>query len=161
MTEQQQVSEFVQVLGRVPSGLFIITSGDGAERAGFLASFVQQVSFKPLILSVACHPDRYPFQIIKKTGKFAINVIPETDKLLVKTFGKGSQAGDDLFAGIAHEMVEGVPLLKDAIGSAVCRVTAETKPGDHVVFFGEAFAGKMFEAGLNPWIHVRKSALSY
>lgn len=157
----QTVADYIKLLGRVPSGLFIVTASDGESKCGFLASFVQQVSFQPLLFSVACHPDRYPYSIIKKAKRFAINVIPDSDKILIKTFAKGSQPGEDLFAGIAHDMVQGVPLLRDAIGSAVCDVVSEVKPGDHAVFFGEAIDGRLFDAELKPSIHVRRSALSY
>lgn len=157
----QDVADHIKVLGRVPSGLFIITASDGEVNCGFLASFVQQVSFKPLLFAVACHPDRFPYSIIHKTKRFAINVISDSDKILIKTFAKGSQPGEDLFAGIAHDVVQGIPLLRDAIGSAVCNVVSEVKPGDHAVFFGEAVDGRLFDAELKPSIHVRKSALSY
>ena len=39
--------EAILALGRVPSGLFILTAGNGPTETGLLASWVQQCSFDP------------------------------------------------------------------------------------------------------------------
>lgn len=154
-------TKFVKALGKVASGLFIVTAADGDRRAAFLASFVQQASFDPLIFSVACHPDRYPHELITQSKKFAINVIPEGDKVLMSTFSKGHGPESDPLASVSMEICEGVPLLKDAIGGAVCQVVDQVQPGDHTLFFGKPIGGALFDENLKPWTHVRKSALSY
>ena len=152
---------FVQALGRTPSGLFIVTAQAGDKRAAYLASFVQQASFSPLVFSIACHPDRYPYSLIKESGKFAINLIPEGDQVLMKTFAKGHGPEDDLIATVDFENIEGVPVLKDAIGAAVFEVTDEVKPGDHAIIFGKALDGVFYQESKSPWVHIRKSALTY
>jgi len=153
--------DYIRALGKIPSGLFIVTAADGDQRAAYLASFVQQVSFDPLLICIACHPDRYPYSIIKKSKKFAINIIPENDKVLMKSFAKGHGPDEDPMASVSLEVCDGLPLLKDAIGSAVCEVINETKPGDHALFFGKPKDGILFDESVSPWVHVRKSALSY
>ena len=41
-------SKLTPVLGRIPSGVFILVGGDGAgRRTGLLTSWVQQASFEP------------------------------------------------------------------------------------------------------------------
>lgn len=152
---------FVQALGKVPSGLFIVTTEHDGKYAGFLASFVQQVSFEPLVFAVACHPGRYPYELISKSKKFAINVIPEGDSILMKTFAKGHGPDENPFSDVGHELIEGVPVLKDALGAAVFEMTDEATPGDHAVLFGKALDGALFDETKKPWVHVRKSALSY
>ena len=48
------------VLGRVPSGVFILTASDGEGReTGMLASWVQQASFEPQQVTVAVNGTRY------------------------------------------------------------------------------------------------------
>lgn len=152
---------FVQALGKVPSGLFIVTAASGDQRAGFLASFVQQASFDPLVFSIAVHPDRFPYTLMKESKKFAINIIPEGDKVLMKTFAKGHGPDEDLVGTVDFEDCNGVPILKDAIGSAVCEIVSETQPGDHMIVFGKAVAGNFFQEDAKPWVHTRKSAMSY
>jgi flavin reductase (DIM6/NTAB) family NADH-FMN oxidoreductase RutF len=150
-----------KLLGKVPSGLFIVSAAHNGKRAAYLASFVQQASFKPLIFSVACHPDRYPYQLISSSKRFALNVIPEGDQILLKAFAKGHGPETDPFAAIAHDTLDGLPILKDAIGAATFELISESKPGDHVLLFGQAREGVLFDEGRKPWVHTRKSALNY
>ena len=46
------MSDKAQAVGHIPSGLFIVTTTDGGKKDGYLASWVQQVSFEPLVLSL-------------------------------------------------------------------------------------------------------------
>jgi flavin reductase (DIM6/NTAB) family NADH-FMN oxidoreductase RutF len=156
-----QTQDFQALLGRVPSGLFIVTAAYEERRTAYLASFVQQASFEPLIFSIACHPARPPYTLIQKSGRFGLNLIPENDKILLKTFAKGHGPDEDPFASVSYEEVDGVVLLKDALGGAVFKVVSEFKPGDHSLFFGEALSGKIFDTHAKPWVHTRKSALNY
>ncbi|MCP5465045.1 MAG: flavin reductase family protein [Deltaproteobacteria bacterium] len=157
----QEAKDFEKVLGKVPSGLFIITAAQGDKRSAFLASFVQQVSFDPLVFAIACHPDRYPYSMIKESKKFAINIIPEGDSILMKTFAKGHGPDEDPMASVSLDIIEGVPTLKDAIGAGVFELVDEANPGDHAVLFGKAIGGILHDENLKPWVHVRKSAMSY
>ena len=50
--------ELGSALGRIPSGLFILTVGQGEAETGMLASWVQQCSFDPPRVSVAIQPQR-------------------------------------------------------------------------------------------------------
>lgn len=148
-------------MGKIPSGLFIVTTAHNDLTAAYLASFVQQVSFSPLLFSVACHPERYPYQLIQKSKRFALNLIPEGDQVLLKTFAKGHGPDSDPFANVAHEFIDGLPILKNAIGAATFELVSETKPGDHILLFGAARKGTLFQADAKAWVHVRKSALNY
>jgi len=151
----------LSLLGKIPSGLFIVTTAHEGLKAAYLASFVQQVSFSPLLFSVACHPERYPYQLIQKSRRFALNLIPDGDQILLKTFAKGHGPETDPFVGIAHELIDGIPILKDAIGATLFDLVSEAKPGDHLLLFGAARKGVLFQDTAKAWVHVRKSALNY
>lgn len=158
MLNEQDV---LAALGRTPSGLFIVTAAHEGRRAAFLGSFVQQASFAPVIFSVAIHPERYPYQIVHTAKKFALNIVPEGDQILMQKFAKGHGPESDPIAEVEHEIVAGVPLLKAALGGAVFDVVGETRPGDHVLVFGQAVDGRLYNADKKPWVHVRKSAKNY
>lgn len=154
-------SECLILLGKVPSGLFIVTAAHEGKRAAFLGSFVQQASFEPVIFSIAVHPDRYPYSLIEKSKRFALNIVPEGDEILLKTFAKGHGPESDPIATVEHSTFQGLPLLKDAVGGAVFEVVGEVKPGDHAIVFGKALDGIIFHADKRPRVHVRKSAKNY
>ena len=47
------VKELAAAVGRIPSGLFVVTVRNGDRETGLLASWVQQCSFEPFQVSVA------------------------------------------------------------------------------------------------------------
>ena len=52
--------DLAKVLGRIPSGVFVLTCGDGAgNMTGMLASWVQQAAFEPPMISVGVKNGRY------------------------------------------------------------------------------------------------------
>lgn len=110
---------------------------------------------------MACHPERYPYELITASKRFAINVVPEGDKILLKTFAKGHGPDADPFVALACETLDGIPVLKDAIGAASFKLVGEAKPGDHALLFGEVLSGIEFDHSRKPWVHLRKSALNY
>src|SRR5262245_40404267 len=86
-------------LGRVPSGLFILTARHGADETGMLASWVQQCSFEPLLVSVAVRRDRYVAGWLTPDTLFALNVLDENQTDLVAHFGRGFGPGEPAFKG--------------------------------------------------------------
>src|SRR5258706_383723 len=59
------LQELALALGRVPSGLFILTVCDGQRETGMLASWVQQCSFEPPQVSVAVKHGRDLLAVLK------------------------------------------------------------------------------------------------
>lgn len=148
-------------LGRVPSGLFVLTARhDGAE-TGRLVSWVQQCSFDPPQVSVGVNkaggvPDGLP-----DGAAFVLNVIPEGGKALIAHFGKGFGPGEPAFEGLdVRRDGETPPVLLAAHAYLVCRVTNRVDAGDHVLVIGRVTAGGVLHDG-KPTTHVRKNGLRY
>ena len=57
-------------IGHIPSGLFIVCAKDDEKIDGYLASWVQQVSFDPLLISLAIKPGRPVYDLIINGGVF-------------------------------------------------------------------------------------------
>jgi flavin reductase (DIM6/NTAB) family NADH-FMN oxidoreductase RutF len=151
-----------KALGRVASGLYIITVRLGERRTAFLGSWVQQASFNPPILSVAVGVGRPAQELFEDGATFAVNVIPHGDAQLMKHFGKGFAPDQDPYVGIdTVSGVTGVELLPGALANLECRIVGAQPAGDHVVYFGEVVAGQMAGAGGTPRTHVRPSGFHY
>jgi flavin reductase (DIM6/NTAB) family NADH-FMN oxidoreductase RutF len=60
-----RVPAWARALGTIPSGLFIVTAGTGAEATGALLSFVQQVGFEPPCVTIAVKPGQPAFEGIE------------------------------------------------------------------------------------------------
>ena len=150
-------------LGRVPSGLFIVTIRKDEQVQAFLASWVQQASFEPPVLSVACKDGRPAAELLAAGGDFAINVIGKGEHDLMKHFGKGFEPGVNPYEGIEVQKGEtGVEVLPQALSVIECRSTGErAKAGDHHLYLGEAVGGWLREGSGDPAVHIRKSGFSY
>jgi flavin reductase (DIM6/NTAB) family NADH-FMN oxidoreductase RutF len=149
-------------IGKIPSGLFVVTAGRGRSETAMLASWVQQCSFEPPMLSMALGHGR-PFAELLKVGEpFTVNVLAEGQKHLLAHFGKGFEAGEPAFERIAIERADGFPpLLTDALAHLACRVVHRLRPGgDHDLMIGQVIAGRVHHDG-RPTVHVRKSGLHY
>src|SRR5215212_332671 len=86
-------------LGRVPSGLFILTVRHGEDETGMLASWVQQCGFDPPQVVAAFAKDRWVLKWLKPHAAFAVNVLAEGQKQLMAHFGKGFGPGEEAFTG--------------------------------------------------------------
>ena len=75
---------FQPVLGRVPSGIFILTIGTGPRATGMLSSWVMQAGFEPPMVSVAVKQGRYVCDWITAGEPFVLNLVGESQQKLMK-----------------------------------------------------------------------------
>ena len=150
------------VLGRTPSGVFILTCSDGeGHETGMLASWVQQCSFDPPQVTVAVNKARGVLDGLAGGSAFVLNVIPEGGKALVAHFGKGFDRGEPAFAGLEVRRDGATPpVLLAAHAYLVCRVADRVDAGDHVLLIARVTAGAVLRDG-KPTVHVRKNGLRY
>jgi flavin reductase (DIM6/NTAB) family NADH-FMN oxidoreductase RutF len=149
-------------LGRVPSGLYILTARQGNEETGMLASWVMQCSFDPPRVSVAVQPDRRVYDWLREGAIFTLNILAEGQSALLRHFAKGFEAGQPVFEGINTEQTaEGSVILTEALGHLVCQVANRCPAGDHDLILGTILAGRMHQTDAKPMTHVRKNGLRY
>jgi flavin reductase (DIM6/NTAB) family NADH-FMN oxidoreductase RutF len=150
-------------LGRIPSGLFVVTWRlDEADRC-MLASWVMQAGFDPPLVSVAVGTGRSLLAAARAGVPFAVSILADSQQKLLGRFGKPPAEGEDPFAGLPVERTPaGIVVLADAAGWLECRPAGEaTADGaDHVVLLGrvEAGGGRPDTASLT---HVRRNGLKY
>lgn len=164
-TSESANATLAAVLGRIPSGLVILTAGDGNGReTGFLASWVQQASFEPPMVTVAVNVKRFIHEWLAAAPSVGLNLIGEGQKEFLKHFGAGFEPGHSAFEGLqVARGRSGVPLLSDALGCLEGRVVSQMPAGDHIIYGVELFDarfGTAFEA-LQPWVHIRKNGFRY
>ena len=159
MTDQDSLGA---ALGRIPSGLFIVTTTDELGKPmGFLGSFVQQVALDPPTVAVAISPEREHLAAVRAAKRFGVSVLGDGDKSLMKPFFKKPEDGSP-FDDIAWASAPGggAPYLTEALSWLDCRVAGEHNAGDHVVVFGVVEAGERARDG-EPLTHTRKNGLRY
>ena len=148
-------------LGRIPTGLYVVTTRADGQPLGFIGSFVMQVGFEPPTLSVAIARGREHLSAIRSSGRFAVSVLDTQSQGLMGPFFKRYELGRSAFELVeCRESPGGLPVLAGALAWLECRVSGEHPTGDHVVLFGTVEAAACLREG-EPAIHLRKNGLGY
>lgn len=152
----------VDVLGRVPTGLFIVTAENAGQKAGFLASWICQAGFAPPSISVAIKQDRPIMRQMGRGATFAVNVLGTDDQKVMAHFAKGFSLDEDPFEGFNVARSErGTPYLPDALGYMECELMRVLEPStEHNLVVGRIVDGRMQREG-EPRVHIRKSGARY
>jgi flavin reductase (DIM6/NTAB) family NADH-FMN oxidoreductase RutF len=156
-----QSTSFDPVLGRIPSGIFVLTIGTGDRATGMLASFVMQAGFEPRTVSVAVRLGRYVCDWLTEGQPFVLNVVGEKQSHLLKHFGKGFEPGEPAFDGlpITH-CARGVPILRGVLGHLECEPISHVDSGDHRIFLARVVRGAI-DQDIPPMVHIRKTGANY
>ena len=148
-------------LGRVPSGLFIMTVCQGEAATGMLASWVQQCSFEPPQISVAVQRARPIAAWLREGAPFTVNILDAGQTDMIVHFGRGFALDQPAFEGLEITRSEGgAPVLSEALAYLECRVTGHFPAGDHDLYLGRVVGGQVLSDG-QPMVHIRKSGLHY
>lgn len=151
-------------VGLIPSGLFIVAVCDPKTQTmdGYLASFVQQISFNPLKVALAIKPGRPAYDLIKAGNPFAINIIGDHDKSYLKHFWKGYDPVSNPFTELPHHIGDFKGLILNQAKAAIeCVMTESYVPGDHVVIIAEVLSSHLMDSESKPMVHIRKSGADY
>ena len=156
------LSPLALALGRIPTGLYVVsTTSDGAPM-GFVGSFLMQVGFEPPTVCVAVGKGRDHLEAMRASGRFAVSILDGESSRLMGAFFKKYEGGETAFDHLEHHAApeDGPPVLDGALAWLACRVTGEHETGDHVVVFGEVTAAQPAREG-DPSIHLRQNGLAY
>jgi flavin reductase (DIM6/NTAB) family NADH-FMN oxidoreductase RutF len=158
MNHQQNVNA---ILGRIPSGIYVLTVGGGQNATGMLASWVMQAGFKPPMISVAVNLSRYICDWLTEDRPFVLNMLANGQKNFFTHFGRGFAPDEPAFEGIDITYCpRGVPILNDAVGHMECEAVRSIDSDDHRIFLARVVRGAIAH-DLPPMVHVRKNGARY
>jgi flavin reductase (DIM6/NTAB) family NADH-FMN oxidoreductase RutF len=165
MSDQSRptLSPLGQALGRVPSGLYILTVTHEGRSTGMLASWVQQAGFEPPMVTAVVATQRYACEWVAGSGRFTLNQLGAGSKALIRHFGRGFPPEAPAFEGLALRDEPGAsgPVLAGAIAYLDAEVVGEISSGDHRVYLGRVVAGAVFDDKAEPMLHVRHNGFHY
>jgi flavin reductase (DIM6/NTAB) family NADH-FMN oxidoreductase RutF len=156
-----ELSPIARALGRVPTGLYLVTAATPGGPIGFVGSFVMQMGFAPPIVAVAVGKDRPHLAAIRAAGSFGVSVIDKASESLMGRFFRKYEPGQGPFDGLELARASrGTPVVPSALAWFECACTSEHATGDHVIVFGEVVDAQLCRSG-DPSVHLRKNGLSY
>ena len=161
MTEDLKLS-VGKALGKIPSGVYILSAAHGGHAAAMMVSWVQQVSFEPPAVAIAMAKDRFIRTLVDAGEPFALSIVAKTDSTLMKKYARGIPHGEDPFAGMsAGQTPAGATYLADALGWLELRLLKTCDFGaDHDLYIAEITAGHLLKDE-PPFTHVRGNGFHY
>lgn len=161
MINPEQKQSIGRPLGRIVSGVYVLTAKQDAQVGAMLASWVQQCGFEPPCVSIAIAKGRPITELIRASGRLALSIVSAEDKTLMKYYAR-LKPGEDPFAGVATQPApNGVPVLSDALGYLDCELrTYHDFAGDHELFIAQVTDGEIFREG-SAFAHQRGNGFHY
>lgn len=128
-------ARYRQVLGHFPTGVTVITSEDGGERAGLAVGSFFSVSLDPPLVGFCAGAQSSSWPKIRAAGRFCVNVLGARQEEVCRTF---AGRGEDKFAGIGYDAApfSGAPRLHDALAWIDCELAEVLPGGDHDIVLG-------------------------
>lgn len=127
---------FRSVLGRLPTGVVVVTGGDQQEPRGLVVGSFMSVSLVPPLVAVCVAKTSTSWPGIEAGGQFCANVLGEGQTALAERF---AATGGDKFAGLnwSPAPATGSPLLEGVAAWIDCRIYERYEAGDHWLVLGE------------------------
>ncbi len=122
--------QLASALGRVASGLFVLTLQRETIATGMLASWVQQCSFQPPRVSVAIQPKRELTSLLGPGQTFTLNLLEDGQTDMVAHFGRGFALKDDAFVDLDIRREGTGIILTEALAYLHCKVVERVSAGD-------------------------------
>lgn len=149
-----------RALGRVASGVYVVTLRQDDQRDGILCSFIGQAAFSPPMISVAVKKERPILAKLQDGARFVVNVLSKNNMDLYKNFAKPWTEGLDRFAGLAVRDTVAGPVLSQSVSYLECLTRSVVEAGDHYLVIAEITDGEMLNE-FEPMIHLRTSGFQY
>ncbi|MEH2273619.1 MAG: diflavin flavoprotein [Nostoc sp.] len=156
-------TELEKALGRISTGLYIITAKKGEIQSAMLASWVTQASLEPLGVAIAVSKDRAIESLMHVGDRFVLNVLEEGKyQGLMKHFLKRFTPGADRFAGVkTYPAKNESPVLAEALAYMECEITSRMDCGDHWVIYSTVQTGRVAKLNALTAAHHRKIGNHY
>lgn len=149
------------VLGRLPSGLLILTTRKADCETGMVVSWVMQAAFRPPAITIAIFQQRYVNEWLSDGCPFVLNLLEHGQTSLLRQFSKGFAPQEQPFLSLSiMRTASGLPILREALGFVECVPLSHMDSGDHRIFLAQVTGGGL-TSERQPMVHVRRSGRHY
>jgi 3-hydroxy-9,10-secoandrosta-1,3,5(10)-triene-9,17-dione monooxygenase reductase component len=126
---------FRDALGRLATGVALVTAAPEDEPAGLIVNSLTSVSLAPPLVSFCPARASHTWSRMRQTGQFGVNVLGRQHEPFAL---RATPRGADRFAGLDWGFGnDGVPLVTDALAAFECVIVAEHLAGDHWIIVGK------------------------
>jgi flavin reductase (DIM6/NTAB) family NADH-FMN oxidoreductase RutF len=141
-------SLFRKAMSRWTTGVTIVTSKYQEEQHGLTVSSFTSISVSPPIVCVSVNEKTRSFQLIDKSGAFAVTILEQAQDAISECFaGRIADEGDRFYGIDTFTLETGAPFVSDGIAFFDCKVIHRMTFSGNSIFFGEVVAAKYRDSG--------------
>lgn len=138
-----------------PTGVTVLTTGNGERTEGMTANAVVSVSLDPLLFLVSVHREARIHSRIREEGYFAVSILADDQEGLSRLFASperssGLPAAHSLGGGYGKT---GAPLAAGALAVIECETEDVYPGGDHDLFVGRVVAIRIGDERKGPLVY--------
>lgn len=139
------------------TGVTIVTSAHGENRAGMTVSSFTSVSLEPPTVLVCLNKTTYTHAIISQSGVFAISMLATGQDALSNRFAGLEKGVEDRFEGLeVATAVTGSPFIPNAVVWLDCKVKSMLDANTHAIFVAEVVFAKVV-SDVAPLVYYNRS----
>lgn len=125
-------------------GVYIVSVKDNEKYTGCTVNSIMQITSAPATIALSVNHDNYTNKILDEKKKFAVSILSEESApLSIGTFGFRSGRDFDKFSAIPYEVIDELPIIKDACGYLICNIINKVETSTHTVFIAEVTNGDL------------------
>ena len=153
--------EFRKVMGHFATGISVVTTFDGDQPSGITVNAFSSVSLEPALVMVALDRGRFITPMVRRFGRYAVNVLGSDQQLLSDCFAHAPVSpGREEFCGAAwHRGPSGLPLIDGSIATLECTTVETFSAGDHDLFIGRVDSLEQAREDVAPLLYFRRRYL--
>jgi 3-hydroxy-9,10-secoandrosta-1,3,5(10)-triene-9,17-dione monooxygenase reductase component len=139
MRTRDHQQRYRSVIGEFATGVTIVTGLGPDGPVGMTANAICSLSLEPLLLLVCFDNSARTLPIVRRAGRFGVNVLSSDQHELSATFA--SKMGElEKFAGVPFDVEDGVPVIAGVLAWLACDLRSLYPGGDHTIGVGAVTA---------------------
>ncbi len=127
---------FRDTIGCFATGVTIVTTTVSDGPAGMTTNAMTSLSLEPLLLLVCFDRGSRTLEVVRRSRRFAVNVLRAEDADLAAVFAS-KRVAREKFDSVTHSNSHGVPVLDSALAWIACDLRELLPGGDHEIGIGE------------------------
>lgn len=140
-------------MGRFTTGVAVVSTGTTpADWCGMTISSLTSISLEPPILMISLTEGSRTTDMVSQSGKFTVSILSSRQEAVARHF---ATRGGSRYETVEYDVAQyGLPMIKNCLVQAECKVHSSSAVGDHTVFFGDVDnlrfrdgAGLVFSSG--------------
>ncbi len=134
------------VLNNLSYGVYIVGCKINGKYTGCTVNSIMQITSSPASIALSVNHDNYTHKCLEETKEFSISILSEkSNPLAIGTFGFRSGRDCEKFEIIPYEVVDNLPIVKDACGYLICKITNKIETSTHTVFIADVLNGDIMD----------------